>query len=38
MTMHKSNGKEFNGAVLVEGAFKSGFFNERAEKPVGAEP
>jgi DNA helicase-2/ATP-dependent DNA helicase PcrA len=28
-----NKGKEFDGIVLVEGAFKSGFFDERTEQP-----
>lgn len=33
MNIHKSKGKEFDGVVLVEGAFKSFFFDVRQEKP-----
>lgn len=33
MTMHKSKGKEFHGVVLVEGAHRSKFFDEREEAP-----
>jgi DNA helicase-2/ATP-dependent DNA helicase PcrA len=33
MNIHKSKGKEFDGVVLVEGAFKSFFFDDRTEKP-----
>jgi DNA helicase-2/ATP-dependent DNA helicase PcrA len=31
MNMHKAKGKEFDGVVLVEGAFKSRFLDERNE-------
>lgn len=32
MTLHKSKGKEFDGAVLVEGRFVAQFFNDKDEK------
>lgn len=33
MNMHKAKGKEFDGVVLVKGAFKLGFFDKRYEGP-----
>jgi DNA helicase-2/ATP-dependent DNA helicase PcrA len=33
MNMHKAMGKEFDGAALVDGAYKSGFFNTGREAP-----
>ena len=33
MTLHKSKGKEFDGVVLVEAAFRSKFFDDRHESP-----
>ena len=33
MTMHKSKGKEFDGAVLVEGSFAGIFFDANREEP-----
>lgn len=32
MTLHKSKGKEFDGAILVEGQFVAQFFNDKDEK------
>ncbi len=36
MSMHKSKGKEFDGVVLVEGAFKSKFFDKPEKQPFDA--
>jgi DNA helicase-2/ATP-dependent DNA helicase PcrA len=33
MTLHKSKGKEFDGVVLVEGAYRSKFFDDVRESP-----
>jgi DNA helicase-2/ATP-dependent DNA helicase PcrA len=33
MTLHKSKGKEFDGVVMVEGAFSGSFFDTKWEKP-----
>jgi len=32
MTLHKSKGKEFDGAILVEGQFVGQFFNDRDQR------
>lgn len=33
MTLHKSKGKEFDGVVLIEGAYSSTFFDQYHENP-----